>query len=225
MSETENALLKSEIARLNKIIEALLFTNEDLRNRISSYQTKESIPNLINSIHKTTNGTNETINSIHKTTDGNKEIINSIQQITDGTNKTINSNQKITNGSNEIINSIQQMTDGSNEIPQALPHFIEPESLLFYKVQNYMKRHDFKRSTNEGLIHSAKLLVHIYNRNHCSSVELRKITELSKGGLAKRMMALKNQGYIIRTGKQKFALFEKGMELFKRALISSPSFS
>jgi len=218
MSETESTLLKTEIARLNKTIEALLIYNEELRLRISASRLKETPENFITSIHQKMDGSNETINSINQIEDGTNETINSINKTMDGTNKTINSINKTMDGTNESINSIHQTMDGINELQQALPHFIEAGSPLVSRVRNYMKQTWFKRSTHDGLRHSSIILLHIYNKSHCSSVELRKITGLSKGGLAKRMMALKKQGFIIRTGKQKFALTEKGMELFTGAV-------
>ena len=218
MSETENDLLKTEIARLNKIIEALLLHNEVLKKALSIQQTENVVPKSITSIHQTMDGINEINTSIHQTMDGINEVNNSIHKTTDGINETNTSIHKTMDGSNEANNSIHQTMDGINEKLQELPHEIDLKGSLPTRIRIFMKDHDFKDSTHDGLWHSAAILMHIYNKNHCSSVELRKATGLSVGGLAKRMMSLKSRGYIVRTGKQKFALTEKGLDILRGAL-------
>lgn len=218
MNETENDILKTEIARLNRIIEALLSHNEALRKEVSIRNLRDGNNETVSSIRNLIDGNNNANASIRDFRDGNNEVNNSIRNLMDGNMNTDGSIRNFRDGNNEADGSIRNLMDGNNEILQALPPIIELNGPIHLKLQQYMKRNSFHNSTDAGIRHSSVVLLHIHNNSHSSYTELRKFTGLSKGGLAKRMISLKKRGLIIRTGKQKYALTEQGLAILKGAL-------
>jgi len=59
-------------------------------------------------------------------------------------------------------------------------------------------------SPEDTYVRFAKIILHTYNGGSCTHKELKKLTGLSEGGIAKTIMSMKKRGLITR---QKFQLF------------------
>jgi len=85
MNETENTFLKTEIARLNKIIEALLSYNEVLRKNSSLPGNGNASPKSGFSINEKGNGTEEVFGSTNEKGNGTEEVFGRINEKDNGT--------------------------------------------------------------------------------------------------------------------------------------------
>jgi hypothetical protein len=204
MSEAKIAALEKENARLNRIIEALLFHNESLKRGYSISEKKNAPPNLSYSVSEKDNG-----------------IPNSSYSIVEKGNGIPNSSYSISEKSNGITNlgsPVSEKGNGITEVLRPLPEKIDPASGAVYKLNQKLRAMEKGKVKRSGSINSAKLLIHFHNQINSDHPTLRKLTGLSEGGLGKMIMSLTRRGLIVRDGWQKFALTASAKKLVGEAL-------
>ena len=215
MSETENAFLKSEIARLNKTIEALLSYNELLRQQIALNEKGNGSEELFGGIPEKGNGSEELFGGIPEKGNGSEELFGSIPEKGNGSEEVFGSIPEKGNGSEEVFGGIPEKGNGSEEVFGSIPEKVEitPGSVatLHVKLRDTVTG-KVKRSATQN---SAKILLHICNGGKGGYAELIKLTGLSEGGVGKRIMAMKKNGLIISDGHRNYKLTAKGLGIVK----------
>ncbi len=148
-------------------------------------------------------------------------------------NEPVHTNSLKTSTENEMLSSgLQQgsMLNGSlqsNPIQENTPE--QPVYLLPLVIQEVERSVDelvfvldnelLEHSRNSTKLNVAKILVHIYNKRESSYMKLRKLTDLSEGGLGKLMILIRRKGLIHRTAYQQFAPTEKALQLMREARV------
>lgn len=223
MSEQENTLLRNEIARLNRLLEALLTANEALRREISLVKGTDGQPSQGYSIETREDGITKSDNSIVQRNDGNGVSDASIVQRIEGANSPSGSIEQGIDGINKSQGSTVHEIDGTNTSFPSLPPKLDLSGLHIHFMHLKLKTGDYIKVSDSSLENQTKMLINFYNGGSGSHKELRKLTGLSKGGMAKSIMSLTKRGLIVRTGFQKFSLtgdalkiLETGWEDFSR---------
>jgi len=215
MSEQDNAFLRTEISRLSRLVEALLSANEDLRREISVLKGTDAPPNQVYSIEHGNDGTPKSNASIVHKSDGTPIPNASIAHGSDGTHTP---NASIVHGSDGTpmsIASIVHGSDGTTNILYPLPSKIELSGMHTLYMRDHLKTGKYIKVSDTNLQNQIKLLINFYNGGSGSHKELRKLTGLSKGGMAKSIMALTKRGLIVRTGFQKFSLTGDALKILE----------
>ncbi len=208
MSEAEIADLKKEAGRLNQIISILLKQNELLENEISYLKTGGASPGFSISNEKKMVGVPDFGNSNEKIWVGNTESWNPDNKMLVGNTEAGNSNDKITVGNTEVWNSDPKIRVGIPEEKTAHSNIIAPVPNYNWAFAARLRKNGFLTVNGKGLRNIGTLLIHFYNKGRGDYPTLRKITGLSKGGLAKTIMSLKKRGVIHRTAYKEYALSE-----------------
>lgn len=215
MSEQETTLLRNEIARLNRLLEALLTANEALRQEISLLKGTDGLQSQDYSIEQRKDGTSKSDASIEIRNDGSSGSDASIVQRIDGINSSGYSIEIRNDGNNRSNASIVQRNDGINTDLPTLPEKIELSGIHIHFIRNKLKTGDYLKVSDSALSNQTKMLINFYNGGSGSHKELRKLTGLSKGGMAKSIMSLTKRGLIIRTGFQKFSLTGDALKILE----------
>jgi biotin operon repressor len=227
MPETEISILKNEIARQNRIIEALLTHNEQLRaenanlkNETSpehgSYSVSEIEKSPIDGSYSITEkgkGIPTGSNAVPEKEKGMPADSNSVSEIRNGIPTENYSILEKMNGMPISSNAVSKTGNGINTGSNSIPEKVEPSTGNILRVNaNFraIKGGKMKRSGSKNI---AKLLIHIHNGNSGSYPELRKATGLSEGGVGKLVMSLKKRGLIVSSGWQRFSLTDAGRQL------------
>lgn len=231
MSEDKNPYLNSEIARLNRIIEALLNQVEDLRQQNTylkhcnasgkHFYTHVNNENGIenNSDANVTNemGTENNFNTIHNFKVGIEKHFSAYDKNKIGNEIDSQSVHKSNIGSE--INSANTPNFGGsakNNTP-VLPEKIEANPINASAMAGYMKQAGFVRVSREGILNSALLLLHFYNKGAGNHATLRAISGMSAGGLAKRMSSLRKRALIIRKSNKIVELTDSALQIIQAA--------
>jgi hypothetical protein len=204
MTDTRTALLEKEIARLNLIIEALVFENQALKRGYSISETGNASPNVGYSVSEKGNG-----------------IPNDSYSVAEKDNGIPNDSYSISEKGNGIPNSsysVNEKGNGISNVGRPLPEKIDPASGAVYNLNQKLRAMEKGKVKRSGSINSAKLLIHFHNKSNSDHPTLRKLTNLSEGGLGKMIMSLKKRGLIIPDGWQKFALTPNAKKLMSEAL-------
>jgi hypothetical protein len=218
MTEDKIALLEKEIARLNLIIDALVFQNEALKRGYSVSETENAPPNLSYSVAEKDNGIT---NDGYSVTEKDNGITNNGYSVTEKCNGITNVGYSIAekgNGITDVGSPVSEKGNGITEPLRPLPEKIDPASGAVYKVNQKLRAMEKGKVKRSGSINSAKLLIHFHNKSNSDHPTLRKLTDLSEGGLAKMIMSLTRRGLIVRDGWQKFALTPAAKKLMGEAL-------
>lgn len=217
MTDDKTALLEKEIARLNLIIEALIFENAALKRGYSVSETNNAPPNLSYSVNEKGNGIP---NNSYSITEKDNGIPSNSSSVNEKGNGIPNSSYSITEKGNGIPNvsySVDENDNGITDVGRPLPEKIDPASGIVYKLNQKLRAMDKGKVKRSGSINSAKLLIHFHNISNSDHPTLRKLTGLSEGGLGKLIMSLKKRGLIVRDGWQKFALTASAKKLVGEA--------
>lgn len=110
-----------------------------------------------------------------------------------------------------------QMHLGQAEVNAPLPAAIQPDALLISALVKTLKEAGFKHAELSTIRNAATLMIHFYNKGGGSYPELKKITNLSIGGLSKFMTSFRRRGLIKRSAFQKFELTQHGLNLLQQA--------
>lgn len=110
-----------------------------------------------------------------------------------------------------------QMHLGQTEVNASLPVAIQPDALLISTLVKTLKEAGFKHAELSTIRNAATLMIHFYNQGGGSYPELKKITNLSIGGLSKFMTSFRRRGLIKRSAFQKFELTPHGLNLLQQA--------
>jgi predicted transcriptional regulator len=227
MNDTEISLLKNEIARQNRIIEALLLHNEQLRAQNAALQSGNSSENSSYSVSEKENappnagysvtekGKGTTTNS-YSITEKGKGITSDSNSVTEKEKGTTTDSYSIPEKEKGITPDSYSVTEKGNGITYVgspVPEKVETTASNVVRVHTKLRAMENGKVKRSGSINSAKLLIHFHNGNGGSHPELRKLTGLSKGGLAKLIMSLTKRGLITRSGWQRFSLTAAGRQL------------
>ena len=217
MNEEKITFLEKEVARLNLIIDALVFQNEALKLGYSVTEKNNAPPELGYSVSEKGNGIIEAGYSIHEKSNGRTEAGYSISEKGNGTTETGYSVTEKVNGITDNRYSVTEKVNGITELLRTLPEKVEPTPDNVLKLNKRLRAMDKGKVKRSGSINSAKLLIHFHNQNSGAHPGLRKLTNLSKGGLGKLIMSLTRRGLIVRDGWQKFALTPSAKKLMSEA--------
>ncbi len=98
-----------------------------------------------------------------------------------------------------------------------LPLRLNMSSENIYPLASHLLMAGFGGGKNYTVEAAAKLLLHFYNEQPGEYKYLRRLTAYSKGGLAKLLMRLRQQGYLIKSGFQQHAVTGKSLMLMQQA--------
>lgn len=112
---------------------------------------------------------------------------------------------------------ITQMHVGQTEEITTLPQVIPLDGFLISTLVKALKDAGFKHTEFSTVRNAATLMIHFYNKGGGTYPELKKITNLSLGGLSKFMTSFRRRGLIKRYAFQKFELTPHGLNLLKLA--------
>ncbi len=216
MLEQDSSHLKNEISRLNGIIDVLLSQNRDLSADIAHLKSGNSLTQEISSYDKSEKGRNDAFSSDDKIMKGSSDLFSSTEKNVDGINDANTSYQKNEKGISQLISSNDKIEIGINESSYALPAFVEPSPQVVGRLSNALKASGLKKVKRTGLRNMALVLLQAHNKQSCSHRELRKLTGLSEGGIAKLIMSMKKRGMIHREGYGRFAISASTREMMER---------
>lgn len=220
MAEEETTALKTEIARLNRVIDNLVFYNNRLTAENAYLRSLIAPENLSYSNIKTDIGITERSGStesfdvgITKHSGGTESFDNGITNssysihknyngITECSGNTESSDSGITKGSEGTESSDSGISTNSAALPVTIA--LTPEHAQ--RLAGNLKSLGFVRVSARTLLSVAKIMLHLYNNGDGGHETLRKTTGHSKGGLAKLIISLKKRGIITRTGYRQFQL-------------------
>ncbi len=231
MNEERIQALETEVGRLNQIINVLLKQNallehekEALINFIgknnasfSFDKIRDVLPQLFYSYENLCYGKTQPFNSNDKTVVGNKQEIKPIDKNVQGKEQLFDSNNKTIQGKTQLSEPLSKTIEGITGQLKPLPPILQTSSPNIFKLAAKLKAEGWRHVEMSTLRNVAALFIHFYNKSHSASPQLRKLTGLSKGGLAKLMMSLKKRGFTQRTGLQSFVLTPHALRLMQEA--------
>ncbi len=180
--ENELAALRRENERLNMFVALLVEKVNTLQQQLTYLSASGGSENNLDlSNDKTGNG----LNNLNSSNDKNM----------DGVNKVFISNDKTWNRGNYVPEAVTENRNTS---------FTPDYNLVRNRLKAIMGK-----CSDMSIGNTAQMLIQMYMNRRNSHKTLRKITGLSVGGLTKRIMALKRDGYIVRTGFQQYELTAK----------------
>ena len=217
MENIELSHLQKEIALRGSIIETLVSANEEMRFKCShlvsfvqsktdsfSPAEKEWLQNMFGDwLRENGNGTPNVGYSIHEKGNGTPTVGYSISENANGTTK--------------LGSPISENGNGTTMHLRPLPPKMEPGKFALSNLKKKIIGHTHYKGRSSAMEATADLLVHIYNGGDCGYPTLKKVTQLSTGGLGKMLMRLTKKGLIKRTGLQKLALTESARSLLQHA--------
>lgn len=227
MSEDNLPYLNSEIARLNRIIEALLNQVEYLRQE-NTYLKHYNASGKHFYTHVNNEKGIENNSDTHVNTEiGTKNNSDTIPNFEMGIEKHSATHDKNKVGSEINFSGIHNSDIGSKidsagssafggsalNKPPSLPEKIEANPSNASAMAGYMKQAGFVRVSREGILNSALLLLHFYNKGAGDHATLRKISGMSAGGLAKRMGSLRKRALITRKSNKIVELTDVALQI------------
>ncbi len=203
----ENALiarLQADIAYLNQILKVLIVENAEIKAEIAHLKSWVGIPEAEIAHPKSYIGNTEAENAHPKSYMGNTEA-----EI---------AHPKSYMGNTEAENAYPKSYMGNTEAETTLPEIITEASGIKIKLMQCLISQKAAGGNRQAINATAQLIIHIYNKKPCSYAALQKITSLSQFGIAKRIRAMKKEGFIINNGYQNFALTAKALQLLRQAV-------
>jgi len=224
------AQLQVEIARLKQLLEVLIVENAEIKADIAYLKSYNGIPEGDIAHAKSYVGNSEGGIAHLKTYIGNPEgdiaylksyVGNSEEDIANVKSYVGNSERDIANVKSYVGNPEGGIAHpksymGNSEPLAALPEMITEQSGIKQKLIQYLISLKVAKSNRQAIAVSAALIIHIYNKMPCDYQSLRKITALSQFGLAKRIRAMKKDGFIFSSGYQSFSLTNSTLQLLQQ---------
>jgi hypothetical protein len=226
------AQLQVEIARLKQLLEVLIIENAAIKadiaylkscignneREIAHTKTYNAIPEEEIAHAKSYMGNSERNIADTKSYIGNREGSIAYPKSYVGNSEGEIAHPKSYNGIPEGEIAYAKSYVGNTELLAALPEIITEQSGIKQKLQYYLSSQKVAGSNRQAIAVSAALIIHIYNKMPCDYQSLRKITALSQFGLAKRIRAMKKDGFIFSSGYQSFSLTNSTLQLLQRAV-------
>ena len=229
--ENETTILRQEVQRLQSTIDALLHANLLLRNSNASLlqEVEQLKANTANnrSVSKHT----ETNIDAYRPDDGKTKVDNAtdrpvgdIKKVPDATDRYDDSNSKVADatvrsddGNTEVSNATDRPVGASTELKESVlgPVALNRENHLRLFRLLYSKKIMTRNQT--GCERLALLLIYFHNGGGGSYPEIRKLTNHTYSGLGKFMGIIRRDGWVVRSGWQKYAVTEKGMAALREA--------
>jgi hypothetical protein len=236
MAEVEIASLQREVARLNQIITVLLEQNEVLKARIAIAEKTNSPPNLLVAVAENINGNTDVQEPLSKKTNPPLNVSIAIAENINGNTDVQEPLSKKTNPPLNVSVAVAENINGNTNVQQPLNENVRsPAEVLapvvysipftnsnVSRLKAYFRSHGFNKVRETAIANAAKLLLHFYNKGNGGYPELRKLTGLSKYGLAKYLGSLKRRGLIERDGWQQFRVTGFGVSCLKNACAHTP---
>ncbi|MES2620069.1 MAG: hypothetical protein V4615_04385 [Bacteroidota bacterium] len=245
MSETTNFQLALDNGHLNRIIALLIEQNDGLKKEnewlkmhiglkeqgMPDAQIHEAFTAFWKSHMQTNVGLTEARQSYVQMHVGLTELSQSNPQMRVGHPEFNQSHMQTDVGQTEVRQPYVQMQVGLSKqsLPTTqmhvgqttenspLPAVIQPDSQLISALVKTLKEAGFKHAEVSTVRNAATLMFHFYNKGGGSYQELKKITNLSMGGLSKFMTSFRRRGLIKRYAFQKFELTPHGLNLLQQA--------
>ncbi len=207
----ENEQLKRLVQSLSDKLKAIYLIIGDVVNAdvhltsfvLSNDKMEDSMQNPLYSLQKIKDGIIYYEDAYVKNKEGISETLNSLQKNNNGIIDFNNANHKNKEGINYTNDAHHENNIGINPVNEAI-----------LKTQ---LRKEIRKSSDEGIENTAKILIQLQSGTQQSYAALRKLTKLSTSGMAKRIMALKNKGLIVRTGFQLYSLTQKSIQMLNIA--------
>lgn len=204
MENTLIAHLQADIARLNRLLEAVIIQNAEMKADIAYLKNvngsaMESIANTKTYIGNETDLFANTNNSI-----GNE--IDFVAHV------------KIDNGNETNSIAYVKTNMGNKTHFIALPETISDQSGIKNKLQQLLISQKVAGSNRLAIAASVEIIIHIYNKKPCNYKELRRTTGYSQFGLAKRIRAMKKAGFIVSSGFQSFSPTNYTLQLLQKVV-------
>jgi len=218
MTEQEIAELRSEIIRQRGIIDALLLQNRQQQQKINEFNTREGSTEPGSSVSEKGNGITDVSSSISENRNGITDFGISITEKRNGITGTSPSISEIGNGITGFNSSISEKGNGITGSGFSISRKAEVNETNWVRLRRFIKESGYRGSSRSGLKNTAKLLLHFYNESGSGYPELKKLTGLSDGGVAKHMMMLKKKGWVKRVALQQYELSAYARQLVEKAL-------
>jgi hypothetical protein len=229
MENDEIPYLKNEIIRLNKIITVLINQNDALSDKISYLENAISNGNIDQPYDKGEKGAINTVSPFHQMEKGAINVTSPYDQMDKGALNIISSVHQMEKGIVNVISPLHQVEKGTvnvtspfvksdigvNENAKILPNSIPITGVNLAVLKNTIGKKYFFRVKHDGVDAMLKILLQIHNKDGCTYVDLRRLTNRSHGGMSKLVKSLKKRGLVERTGKSKMRLTDKAMQYLR----------
>jgi len=231
MNEEEKAFFQTETGRLNKIISVVLEQNELLKAELSYLKTymlqnnlalpdpKTGIGQLLAAMSYDKTGVwhPPAAMSNDKTGMGQLQDAISDPKIGVGQQHAAMPYDKTDVGQLQVAMSYGKSDIGQLQTPKPLPEIYPNDNDAITRLSTSLRASGFTHVPYTARRNAAKLLIHFYNKGRSDYTELRKITELSQGGLSKFMTSLRRRGLIRKGTVQKHEPTAHALQLMQKA--------
>lgn len=231
METNETTILQNEIARLNKVITILVEQNDALRHQlwlktngnasendgIAHAENGKASPKL--GIAFTENGKGNPDEGVAPTENGNGTPIVMSPVHENGNGNTIDGIAIAENGNGNptLRRPVHENANGQTGLLPPLPATLPVSPHNMMAMREVLKGEGYNKVRYDARDNTTRLLIHFYNQGGGGYPELKKLTSLTKYGLAKFIRSLKKRGLIERNGWQKFKITAQGIHLLQRA--------
>lgn len=217
MITTEIALLQKEMSFLRQLVAAKDTEIAYLKECIAylkkgNASEEEFLSNLNFEVGKTEHSLSNPKSEVGKT----EHSLSNLKSEVGKTEYSL-SNLKKEVGKTEDSGRTPTIEVGKTELPAHIP-ITEQEMPYFLGVfTGLLKDNGFLRASYSATANAARLLLHLHHSTAGDYPTLRKVTRLSKGGLAKFLASAKKRGLIVRLSYRQFALTDSGRALLWQA--------
>ena len=231
MDTPEIAQLQNEIARLNRIIDVLVESNEALKRAIAVAEKGNGSETHSLAIAEKGNGSDT--RSLAVAEKGNGSDTRSLAVVEKGNGPDTHSLAVAEKGNGPDTYSLAVAEKGNgpytrslavaekgndpHNLPSSLPATIELTPGNLSRLYIYLLKQNFGKVRRSSLRNAAALMLHFYNGNRGDYPTLKKLTGLSQDGLGKYLRSLKKRGLIERNGWQQFKLTPHALHYLKQA--------
>jgi hypothetical protein len=218
MENTLIAHLQADIARLNRLLEAVIIQNAETKADIAYLKNvySSAIDSIANT--KTSEGKETDFVANIKSSVGNETNSFANIKIHHGneTNSIANAKTNLGKETDSFANT--KIQEGNTTHFIALPETISDQSDIKNKLQQLLISQKVAGSNRLAIAASVEVIIHIYNKKPCDYKSLKRITVLSQFGLAKRIRAMKKAGFIVSSGFQSFSLTNYTLQLLQKVV-------
>lgn len=217
MDTNETTILQNEIVRLNKVITILIEQNDALRHQLWLTATGNASEN--DGIAQAENGKASPKVGIAFAENGNgNPIVGSPTHENSNGNTTLGiAVAEIGKGNPELGRPVHENANGQTGLLPPLPATLPVSPHNIIAMREVLKGEGYNKVRYDARDNTTRLLIHFYNQGGGGYPELKKLTSLTKYGLAKFIRSLKKRGLIERNGWQKFKITAQGIHLLQRA--------
>ena len=146
-----------------------------------------------NTLPKIGNGNSDKEIAVTKTWKGNCVVGNPVHKIWMGNTDNGNPLPKIGNGNSIVENPIHEIENGQTGLLPPLPAILSISAHNIFAMRTVLKEAGFNKVKYDARDNTARLLIHFYNKGGGGYPELKKLTSLTKYGLAKFIRSLKKE--------------------------------